>query len=130
MGDRANFGFRQSDGNIIFVYGHWAGHGMMSQLANALNEVTVAGRLDDEPYANRIAISQLIGEEWSQNLSWGITVNYVSDNEHAIPVVDWNRAQVSLFDYGTDFSHNAGDPKVTFTISDFIKRYSKVGVTA
>ena len=36
MGDRANFGFRQEDGSIIYLYGHWAGEGMMNTLAEAI----------------------------------------------------------------------------------------------
>ncbi len=34
MGDRANFGFVQPNGNTIVLYGHWAGHNMLAQLAN------------------------------------------------------------------------------------------------
>ena len=127
MGDRANFGFRQSDGNIIFVYGHWAGHGMMDRLAHALDRTLGAGRLDDEAYANRIAISQLIGEDWNGDFSWGITVNYLSDNEHTVPIVDWARGEVTLCDYDF-FSGTMSTPKVTFSIPDFINRYAKVGV--
>ena len=132
MGDRANFGFRQADGNVIFVYGHWAGYQMMDRLAHALDRALGAGRLGDEAYANRIAISQLIGGDWNGDLSWGITVNYLSDNEHTIPIVDWKREEVSLYDYdsvwliGTVTSTDT--PKVTFSIPDFIKRYAKVGV--
>ena len=36
MGDRANFGFRQSNGETIVLYGHWAGHEMLKQLAVAV----------------------------------------------------------------------------------------------
>ena len=134
MGDRANFGFRQADGNVIFVYGHWAGHQMMDRLAWALDRALGAGRLGDEAYANRIAISQLIGGDWNGDLSWGITVNYLSDNEHTIPIVDWRREEVSLYDYDIDprsfvVTMTSNDtPKVTFSIPDFIKRYAKVGV--
>lgn len=35
MGDRANFGFVQPNGNTIVLYGHWAGHNMLAQLAEA-----------------------------------------------------------------------------------------------
>ncbi len=36
MGDRANFGFRDSKENVLFLYGHWAGHNKLAQLANAV----------------------------------------------------------------------------------------------
>jgi hypothetical protein len=70
MGDRANFGFRQSNENVVFLYGHWAGHGMLEKLADA---VTAARpRWTDESYATRIAISHLVGEDWNQELGWGL----------------------------------------------------------
>ena len=58
MGDRANFGFKQSDGNTIFLYGHWAGHEMLANLASAVS--AAEPRWQDESYATRIAISNLI----------------------------------------------------------------------
>ena len=33
MGDRANFGFVQPNGNTIVLYGHWAGNQMLGRLA-------------------------------------------------------------------------------------------------
>jgi hypothetical protein len=37
MGDRANFGFRDSKENIVFLYGHWAGYRMLENLADAVS---------------------------------------------------------------------------------------------
>ena len=99
MGDRANFGIRQADGNTIFVYGHWAGHQMLARFAKAIARVENAGRIDDDSYATRIIISDLIGDDWSQDLSWGITVNRLSDNEHKVPVYDLASDTVTLYDY-------------------------------
>ena len=126
MGDRANFGLRQVDGNTIFVYGHWAGEGMLARFANALEVATDADRLPlDQSYANRIIISQLIGEAWDQNYSWGITVNYIGDNEHRVPVYDFADDTVTLYDY----NWAAGmltDKIVSFSREDFIRKYAKV----
>ena len=124
MGDRANFGIRQSDGNTIFVYGHWAGEGMLARFANALDYTQNVGRIDDPAYGTRIIISQLIGEGWSSDLGWGITVNYIADNEHKVPVFDFADRTVTLY----DFDWTAGvltDKIVTFLLNDFIRKYAK-----
>jgi hypothetical protein len=124
MGDRANFGFQQSNGDVLYLYGHWAGHQMMGQLATALEAVKGEGREKDEAYANRIAISQIIGENWKNPLGWGITVNTLADNEHTVPVVDWANDTVKLFDHDWKTSTLADLPKVTFTLEGFINKFS------
>ncbi len=87
MGDRANFGFRDSKEDIIFLYGHWAGHRMLENLADAVK--AAEPRWDDESYATRIAISQLINDEWQSETGWGLSVNTILDNEHKVPIIDW-----------------------------------------
>ena len=124
MGDRANFGLRQNDGNIIFIYGHWAGEGMLARFANALRHTQNVGRIDDPAYGTRIIISQLIGEAWSGDLGWGITVNHLADNEHKVPVFDFAFQTVTLYDY----DWKAGvltDMIVTFSLNEFINKYAK-----
>ena len=128
MGDRANFGIRQNDGNTIFVYGHWAGAGMLAKFANALGHGTVANRIPSDPaYGTRIIISQLIGESWKSDTGWGITVNTLSDNEHKVPVYDFVTDTVSLYDF--DWKSNAlTDRIVEFSREDFIRKYAKTMV--
>ena len=118
MGDRANFGFRQSNENIIFLYGHWAGHNMLAQLANAVQ--AAESRWQDESYATRIAISKLIGEDWAQTTGWGIYINQLGDNEHKVPVVDWANQTFTL--YEEDLS------TVVFSTSlaAFVDKYSRL----
>jgi len=94
MGDRANFGFKQSNDNVVFLYGHWAGHRMLEQLADAVEHARP--RWNDEGYATRIAISRLVGEEWQSELGWGIYVNELGDNEHKVPIVDWHNKTFTL----------------------------------
>jgi hypothetical protein len=96
MGDRANFGFRDRNENIVFLYGHWAGYKMLEQLGNAL--MKAQPRWTDEAYATRICISQLVNAEWDRETGWGITVNEIADNEHKIPVVDWKNQTVTLYE--------------------------------
>jgi hypothetical protein len=96
MGDRANFGFRDHKEDILFVYGHWAGYKMLEQLANAL--VHARPRWNDEAYATRICVSQLVNSEWDRETGWGLTINTIADNEHKIPVVDWKKQTVTLYE--------------------------------
>jgi hypothetical protein len=127
MGDRANFGIRQNDGNTIFIYGHWAGAGMLARFANALDHVQNAGRMDDQAYANRIIISQLVGDSWTGDLGWGVTVNYLADNEHKVPVYDFAFQTVTLYDYDWK-SGVLTDIIVTFSLNEFINKYAKTMV--
>jgi len=128
MGDRANFGLRQTDGNIIFVYGHWAGYGMLSQFANAL-DACQSRAPHDESYANRIIISQLVGDDWAGTLGWGVSINYMPDNEHRVPVYDFSTDEVSLYDYTWNPSALT-DKIVSFTREEFINKYAKPKIGA
>lgn len=124
MGDRATFVFEQSDGNAIYLYGHWAGDGMMANLATAIYKSSV--RWSDESYATRIAISQIIGDQWNQELSWGIST-YFCDSEHSVPVVNWTKQTVRLLPHSWDkkFDMNA-DPKFVMSFDSFVKKFAKV----
>jgi len=128
MGDRANFGLRQIDGNTIFVYGHWAGENMLANFANAL-DACGARAPHDEAYANRIIISQLVGEDWNGSLGWGVTINYMSDNEHRVPVYDFSDDTVSLYDYTWNPSVLT-DKIVSLTREEFINKYAKPKIGA
>ena len=123
MGNRANFLIEQPDGHL-YVYGHWAGDGMLTQFASALKRVIEAGRQYYLPYANRIIISQLVGEGWDDDLGWGVSVNNIGDNEHSIPVVSLGGGTVSL--YPATYSYHDIDwdhPKFTMSINSFIERF-------
>ena len=118
MGDRANFGFKQSDGNTIFLYGHWAGHEMLANLASAVS--AAEPRWQDESYATRICVSQMIGEDWKSETGWGLSVGRILDNEHKIPVINWTAKTFTL--YEEDLS------TVVFSLSlqDFCTKYSRL----
>lgn len=96
MGDRANFGFKDRKGDTVFLYGHWAGHRMLENLADAVS--AAESRWDDETYATRIAISHLISDEWQSTTGWGISVNQLADNEHKVPVIDWSAKTFTLME--------------------------------
>lgn len=118
MGDRANFGFRDRKGDTVFLYGHWAGHRMLENLANAVE--AARPRWSDETYATRIAISQLINDEWPSQTGWGISINELADNEHKVPVIDWSSGTFTLFeeDLKTEVFHTSLDV--------FVNKYSQL----
>jgi hypothetical protein len=128
MGDRANFGFVQPNGETIVLYGHWAGHQMLGKLADAV--ITARPRWQDPSYATRITISQLIGDQWNMETGWGLHVNEISDNEHKVAIIDWSQQTFSLHEED-DFRNT--DNKVrgmknqaifTMDLSSFCEKYA------
>lgn len=99
MGDRAVAGFRaKASDPTIFIYQHWSGYDQSARLANAIN--TARPRWGDDSYATRIALSQLVGDDWNQELGYGI---YVGGTSHGadysfILVVDWEMREVLVCD--------------------------------
>ena len=132
MGDRANFVFVQPGGDTIVLYGHWAGYKMLENLAEAVAKAQP--RWGDPSYATRIAISQMIGDSWSAETGWGLSVNEISDNEHKIPVINWSDRTFSL--HKEDSFHNK-DNKVrgmsneaifTMDLAAFVEKYTDVPI--
>ena len=128
MGDRANFGFVQPNGETIVLYGHWAGHQMLGKLADAV--ITARPRWQDPSYATRITISQLIGDQWNMETGWGLHVNEISDNEHKVAIVDWSQQTFSLHEEddfrNTDNKVRGMKNKAIFTmdLSSFCEKYA------
>ena len=120
MGDRANFGFRDSKENIVFLYGHWAGHRMLENLANAVK--AAEPRWSDESYATRICISQLINDEWSNETGWGISVNQLVDNEHKVPIIDWTNKTFILME------EDLKETVFEMPLANFVSKYSSQSV--
>ena len=118
MGDRANFGFKDRKGDTVFLYGHWAGHRMLENLANAVE--AARPRWTDETYATRIAISQLVGDEWKSETGWGISVNELADNEHKVPVIDWANATFTLME------EDLQTVVFTSSLDAFVNKYSQL----
>jgi len=128
MGDRANFGFVQPNGNTIVLYGHWAGYQMLGKLADAV--IAARPRWNDPAYATRIAVSQLIKDDWNSETGWGLHVNEIADNEHKIAIVDWKQQTFSLHE---EDGYNNTDNKVrgmkndaifTMDLSTFCEKYA------
>ena len=129
MGDRANFGFKDSQGNTLFLYGHWSGYQMLARLANAVEHARP--RWNDHGYATRICVSQLVGDDKDNTTGWGLYVNQIADNEHHIPVIDWSKGTFGLYEYNwswgdTKIKFVSDEPKFTITLDEFVDKYAKV----
>jgi len=128
VGDRANFVFVQENGETIVLYGHWAGYNMLENLAEAV--ATAQPRWSDSSYATRIAISQMIGDSWSSETGWGLQVNSISDNEHRIPVINWEdrtfslHEEASFADKQNKVRGMKNDAIFTMDLSAFVEKYS------
>jgi hypothetical protein len=96
MGDRNVVGFRDGANEpTLYLYSHWGGEVQDKTLANALRKVLEAGRESDYPYATRIAISQMIGDDWNHDTGYGISINEYPDPDYDyINVVDWSTGMV------------------------------------
>jgi hypothetical protein len=128
MGDRANFVFVQPNGHSIVLYGHWAGHNMLANLAEAA--IKAQGRWSDPSYATRITISNMIGEGWAMETGWGLSVDEIQDNEHKIAVVDFAQQTFSLHeeapyaDASSKVRGMSNDAIFTQDLSTFCEKYS------
>jgi len=128
MGDRANFGFVQPNGNTIVLYGHWAGSNMLGRLADAV--IAARPRWTDSSYATRIAISQLVADQWNMETGWGLHVNEIGDNEHKIAIIDWDQQMFSLHeqaDYRDESNKVRGmknEAIFTMDLSSFCEKYA------
>jgi hypothetical protein len=130
MGDRANFGFVQPNGNTIVLYGHWAGGNMLSNLAEAVFKSRP--RWNDPSYATRITISHMIGDQWNMETGWGLHVNEIGDNEHKIAIIDFQQQTFSLHEEAPrndlDNKVNGMKNEAIFTqdLSNFVEKYADV----
>lgn len=70
MGDRVVYTIKQDQDLSVNLYSHWGGYDRFTSLARALS--AAEPRWNDSSYATRIILSQLIGDEWNQELGFGI----------------------------------------------------------
>lgn len=73
MGDRIVFTIKQSNDSSVSLYSHWGGENRFNDLARALQ--AAEPRWNDVSYGTRIIISELIGDQWDQELGYGIWAN-------------------------------------------------------
>jgi len=84
MGDRVNYVFKSSEREpSLVLYSHWGATDWRIDLANALK--AAEARVGDDSYYARIAISHLIGDQWNQELGFGL---YPVDKKQSFE--DWD----------------------------------------
>ena len=128
MGDRTNTIFRMENGSDVVLYQHNGGYQMMHNLATALD--ASRSRWNDEPYATRIIISNLIGDRWRQETGYGLST-YIMDNEHSVPVIDFSDNTVALYDFEwSNFGCELKNQKFRMPFGEFVKKFSKALTTA
>lgn len=85
MGDRGNIVIKDgNDDAPVWLYGHWAGHGMAAMLRTALKREQ---RWGDAPYLARIVFCEMIKGDEGGETGFGIATR-LCDNEYPILVVD------------------------------------------
>lgn len=119
MGNRANFGIKIDEKNVIFVYQHWAPTKLFKQYANALKAALPRIKFEDIPYSTRILISQIVGDDWNSETGYGISLNEILHNEHHIVIVDLTTKIVHLYD-GVDLERKI----VSWGIDKFVAKYA------
>ena len=99
MGDRAVIGFKADENSTpIWLYMHHRGLVRHSLLATAID--AASGRWDDPAYATRIAISSIVGNNWSDETGFGLSCGddgFPSPDWNDIPVVIWSDQLVEIY---------------------------------
>lgn len=126
MGDRVTFVIEQTpDTAPIFIYGHWAGHGMMDTLAQALQHAKVRIDMGDPWYATRMIFGFMTQDEPLGEYGWAISTKFL-DSEHSVPIVNLTDNTVRLIEYRWDTPFDMDtEPKFVMPIDTFIAKFNK-----
>lgn len=76
MGDRIVYSIKQDKNLSVNLYSHWGGYDRFATLARALK--AAEPRWNDVSYGTRIIVSHLIGDDWADELGFGLWAS----NEH------------------------------------------------
>jgi hypothetical protein len=99
MGDRYVVGFRnQKSDPVIWLYSHWGGSDRVSAIGEALE--AARPRWSDPSYATRIMMSHIIGDQWSGELGFGISVgdDMTWPDYSDVHIVNWETKSIEVFD--------------------------------
>jgi hypothetical protein len=89
MGDRIVYTIRQDENLSLNLYSHWGGYDRFIDLARALQ--AAEPRWNDSSYAARIIVSQLIGDQWAEEIGFGLwasTEHGMYGGDHPDIVID------------------------------------------
>jgi len=120
MGDRSVVGFRENkDTPTIYLYSHWGGEAQEGKLILAL--LKAEPRWQDSAYATRICISELIGNDWSEETGYGISVDTFSMPDYDfIYLVEWETGVVYKLNDKADIT----SPASITSIREFVNELS------
>lgn len=126
MGNRVTFIIEQTENDApIFIYGHWAGDGMMDTLAHALEHAKVRIDMGDPWYATRMIFGYLTQDDPLGEYGWALSTSFL-DSEHSVPVVNMKDKTVRLLPHRlhSKFDINT-EPKFVMSIDSFIAKFAK-----
>jgi hypothetical protein len=99
MGDISVIGFKATEKSTpIWLYSHWGGCDRYGDVARAL--VASQTRWTDPTYATRIAISTIIGSDWSEEVGFGLSCGadgFSIPDYDDIPVIVWSEEIVEVY---------------------------------
>lgn len=97
MGDRSVIGIKPtSNAPTIFIYSQWGGEDRYRILCEATAAASV--RQGDDAYFTRIFISQIVGDNWNQELGFGIEVDsFCMPDYQDVPVVVIDERNIEIY---------------------------------
>jgi len=97
MGDRAVIGIKaNSSAPTLYIYSHWGGETRYQSLMNAIENAGV--RAGDTSYFTRIFTSTLIGNDWNQELGWGMSIDSFTCPDYSdVPVVNVENQTIEIY---------------------------------
>lgn len=98
MGDRAVIGLKaDSEATPVFLYSHWGGSERYRSAQSAIE--AARSRWVDPAYATRIAISQIVGDDWGKETGFGISAGHNSFGEpdyDEVLIITWTSQTVDI----------------------------------
>lgn len=127
MGDRSQIAIKQptkTDPDAkVYLYSHWGGSDVYLQLQAALKP---RQRWDDSEYLTRI-IAREMGMGEGGETGFGIGNAPHGDVEHAIPVLDMEKQQISFEDAEWDHNKNPAARTLVLSFDEFADEADIVG---
>jgi hypothetical protein len=126
MGDHATFVIEQDNDSAIYIYGHWAGDGMLNEFAHAIAHALPRIRMEDEVYTARMVFNYLTRDDVMGETGWGLST-YFCDSEHSVPVLNVKQGTVRLLPHSWDTKFDiSAKPKFVMSVDNFIGKFAKV----
>lgn len=112
MGDRSNIVVQESNGNRIFLYGHWMGEDSINIVHNVLKR---GERLGDTAYLTRIIFCEMVKGDMDGDTGYGISTSMCDNDGYPLIVVDPSTQEAWLeeFDWASG-SYKEITPKARF----------------